>query len=169
MKLVYVILGAFALVIGLWAVFVLPQMGEGSVVDYSSPTMQFNQAHTVAKLRFTQAQNTHQWDLAIEAYTEALAIRPDQDASITRSFQRQRRRRQAGLKTQLRQRMFQQLDRRLHCLAAFLHNDQTKIPCRPLKPSFQSCSHAFDPAGHASNILRMAPDPSYGLPLVRSS
>ena len=45
MKLVYVILGAFALVIGLWAVFVLPQMGEGSVVDYSSPTMQFNQAH----------------------------------------------------------------------------------------------------------------------------
>ncbi|MAF09462.1 hypothetical protein CMK11_03335 [Candidatus Poribacteria bacterium] len=77
MKLVYVILGAFVVAIGLWAAFVLPEMGEGSVVDYSSPTMQFNQAHTVAKLRFGQAQNTGEWDLAIEAYTDALAIRPE--------------------------------------------------------------------------------------------
>lgn len=77
MKMVYVILGAFAVVIGLWAWQVLPGMSERNVTDLDSPTMQFNQAKTVADMRFQQAQNSGDWDTAIEAYTAALSIRPE--------------------------------------------------------------------------------------------
>ncbi|MBT3265941.1 tetratricopeptide repeat protein [Candidatus Poribacteria bacterium] len=77
MKLVYVILGAFVVVIGLWAGFVLPGMDEGASTGAPPESVLFNEAHTVAKLRVVQARDGGDWDLAIQAYTAALAIRPE--------------------------------------------------------------------------------------------
>ena len=78
MKVVYMVLfGVFAVVVGLWVWFALPGMDEHNVTDLDTDTMRYVQAKAVADLRFMQAQTSGAWDTAIEAYTDAIAIRPE--------------------------------------------------------------------------------------------
>ncbi len=77
MKLVYGILGVFAVIVGLWMWQVRPEVVKQDVTDPGGPNVMYNQAKTVADMRFQQGQNNGAWDVAIEAYTDAISIRPE--------------------------------------------------------------------------------------------
>ena len=77
MKLAYGILGVFVEIVALWMWQVRPEVVKQDVTDPGGPNVMYNQAKTVADLRFSQAQNNGKWDVAIAAYTDAISIRPE--------------------------------------------------------------------------------------------